>query len=420
MPDPEALARRMIELRYSDPGFSVSFLDLFAHGIAPACSEIRLDLDLSLEIAVANASLAGWASPAAIGQPELEFLRSFTVFLETAGLIQQSLNDCWANCPGRSISMAPRTVALTPSGRHLAKHIARLANAVPTADAAQHSAEGSATDPVEALATRLAAVKQRTFESEATADLDRAVAEFEAGRLGLALAFAWRARRFDLHHPRATALIRAIKAEVADRLPQLEGAEWLSPVDEIEGWLSDEEARLLARCVAGAPGHRDGAVVEIGSYKGRSTLAIALAIAQLRRPLSLTTIDLHDGYRFGDGTNTHDALVENLRANGVAASVDVICARSTDVALPGKVVFVFIDGLHDPDSVRADYGHVLPVLVPGGLLAFHDYFEHFPGLLEAVGDLLMDERFELVGYAGWLVVLRLERSRDAGRDRCEP
>jgi len=406
MREPQVLTRRMVELWHTDPGFSVSFLDLFAHGVDSAGSELCISRELALDVARANASLAGWTSPVGIAEPELAFLRSFATFLATTGLAAWSSQDCFAGYRSEGGLTKPLAMPLTPSGRRLAGHIARLAAASPNTDVHRHTAASGGPHRIDALAAQLATVKQRAFEADAAADVDQALEQLAAGRLGVALALAWRARRFDLSNAAACAIVRAVQAEVADQLPQLGDTDWLSPVERVEGWLSSDEAGLLARCVAGAPAQPDGAVIEIGSYKGRSTLAIALAISQLCRPYRLMAIDPHDGYAFGDGSNTRDALVETLRANAVAEGVDVICGRSTEVTMPPAIAFAFIDGLHDPDSVRADYEHVLPWLVPGGLLAFHDYFEHFPGLVEAVGELLMDETFALVGYVDWLVVLR--------------
>ena len=147
-------------------------------------------------------------------------------------------------------------------------------------------------------------------------------------------------------------------------------------------------------------------MLEIGSYKGRSTLAIGLAISELGLPLHLMAVDPHEGYRFGDGADTYAVLSSNLTRNGLDRLVTVVRAASTDVRLETPIAFALIDGLHDAESVRADHAHISPFLVEGGLIAFHDYFEHYPGILDFVDELLTTDRYEFVDCADRLVILR--------------
>ena len=74
---------------------------------------------------------------------------------------------------------------------------------------------------------------------------------------------------------------------------------------------------------------------------------------------------------------------QTLRRNGVDDVVQVVRARSVDVELPPRIALVFLDGLHDEDSVRADIAHVEPHIPPGGLLALHDYRPDYPGVVAA-------------------------------------
>jgi predicted O-methyltransferase YrrM len=50
----------------------------------------------------------------------------------------------------------------------------------------------------------------------------------------------------------------------------------------------------------------------------------------------------------------------------------------------GEVDFVFIDGAHDYDNVKADIAAWLPKLKPDGILAGHDYCANYPGVIKAV------------------------------------
>jgi predicted O-methyltransferase YrrM len=207
-------------------------------------------------------------------------------------------------------------------------------------------------------------------------------------------------------NPAASLTLDVIRRRVNAGLPPLDSDEPVSAMASVEGWLTAAEAALLARCVAATPAMADARVVEIGSYCGKSTVVIALAIAACGLPLRLTAIDPHTGYVFAGGRDTYQSLIDTLQRNRVEACVDIVRARSTDVVFARQVVMVFIDGLHDADSVGADYRQVAPHVVRGGLLLFHDYQPDFPGVVETVNDIIGGGGHELAGYADSLIALR--------------
>src|SRR6266540_173244 len=179
----------------------------------------------------------------------------------------------------------------------------------------------------------------------------------------------------------------------------------------IEGWLTDEEAELLVAATRNAaalvPESARAAVVEIGSYCGKSTVAIGAALKELARAdLKLYAVDPHRDYHFGWHADTFDILMNNLRHFELVDHIEVIRARSTDFDSPYPIVLLFIDGLHDYANVLSDFQHFEQRVVPQGLIAFHDYFEHCPGVKQSVNELLMADRCEFVTQSGSLVVCR--------------
>ena len=50
--------------------------------------------------------------------------------------------------------------------------------------------------------------------------------------------------------------------------------------------------------------------------------------------------------------------------------------------------------------------HFAPHVVPGGLIAFHDYFEHCPGVKQCVDELLLEGACEFVTHRDRLIVCR--------------
>lgn len=371
-----------MDCQYQEPHFNVSFFDLLVHGV-DSRGGVSLDVDLACAIAAANGALAGWEGPLGWGAPEASFVRSFETRLLEEGLARA----------GDRVSSRLVSTRLTPLGTELIDSLATPSPGLLTA-----------SGPAE-RARCVLALRRHLFRTEIVRGEREAVRESSEQELGAALGLAYRVLRLDPDS--------VVAREVADaagdrpsRLPQVNCDRWLPAVEAVDGWLSAAEATTLARCVAAAPCGRARDVVEIGSYKGRSTLALALAISGLGLPLRLTAIDPHTGYRFGDDDDTYAALCANLRRNRVERTVSVLRAPSTEVRLRAPVAFAFLDGLHDPESVRVDYAHVAPCLVEGGLLAFHDYSEHYPGILDLVDELLATPRYEFAACADRLVVLR--------------
>jgi tetratricopeptide (TPR) repeat protein/GT2 family glycosyltransferase len=180
---------------------------------------------------------------------------------------------------------------------------------------------------------------------------------------------------------------------------------------DIEGWLTDVEADLLVaatrRAAALACAVPEAAIVEVGTYCGKSTVVIGSALDALDAGVTLHAIDPHQNYHYGRFADTFDIAVANVARHGFEKRVRVTRARSTEVEWSAPIVLLFIDGLHDYASVLADFQHFAPHVVPGGFVAFHDYFEHCPGVMQCVDDLLRANACTFVTHRERLVICRL-------------
>jgi predicted O-methyltransferase YrrM len=169
----------------------------------------------------------------------------------------------------------------------------------------------------------------------------------------------------------------------------------MKPVD---GWFAEIEARELYRATIDAirkiPG---GVLIEVGSYKGRSTVVLASAAVDSGVKTTLFAIDPHQGV-LTDGMRvspTWDEFNANIKASGVASSIAAIRTSSSNYQTNAKVSVLFIDGLHDFESVLIDYNSYGKLVEPGGVVAFHDYSNpEFPGVKKVVD--LMVARGELL------------------------
>jgi hypothetical protein len=133
----------------------------------------------------------------------------------------------------------------------------------------------------------------------------------------------------------------------------------------------------------------EGAVcAEIGTWRGD----FSAVILQERRPRSLTLVDPWEhrdeeayaqasyGGRMQGGQEALDEMHDSVRARFAQeladGTVTVLRMRSTDAAasLPdGSLDWVYIDGDHSYEGVKADLEAYFPKVRPGGFIAGDDY-----------------------------------------------
>jgi predicted O-methyltransferase YrrM len=135
-------------------------------------------------------------------------------------------------------------------------------------------------------------------------------------------------------------------------------------IADIPGWLTDEEGEALYELARACRG--DGVIVEIGSWKGKSTVCLALG-SQAGNSVPVYAIDPHADYRFGD-------FKTNIERAGIAELVRPIAALSQAAAdgFEEPIELLFVDGAHEYDLVLEDFEQWVPKVVDGGSVAFHD------------------------------------------------
>ena len=146
----------------------------------------------------------------------------------------------------------------------------------------------------------------------------------------------------------------------------------------VDGWLSEREAQYLYALAKDGPGH--GVVVEIGSWKGKSTIMLAGGTKAAKRE-KVFAIDPHvggpDQAKYGHtNVNTELEFRQNIARAGVSEYVTAIVKRSTDAVRNwnSAVRLLWIDGDHSYEAVRDDFVFWHPYVVDGGIIAFHDTF----------------------------------------------
>ena len=143
----------------------------------------------------------------------------------------------------------------------------------------------------------------------------------------------------------------------------------------IDGFTKESELEFLCETAATMPDH--ASVVEVGSWKGRSTVAICEG---LRSGATLWAVDTFAGdpdiVEVAGPVDQEAVEAEFARNTAGYDCLRVIVAESVDAASrfdAGSLDWVFIDADHSYEAVVADIAAWAPKLKPGGLLSGHDY-----------------------------------------------
>lgn len=166
--------------------------------------------------------------------------------------------------------------------------------------------------------------------------------------------------------------------------------------EEWFGTASQDALAELVRKVA----HLEGDIVEVGAWEGRSTIALARAA----HPQLVNTVDTWEGSpgevssELAATRDVHAQFVANLEAAQVDNVLGWACDwRTYFTTHHDPIKFCFIDAEHTYAEVRDNIEAVLPLLVPGGIIAGDD--NHHPPVQRAVLDVLGDAH--LVATLWW-------------------
>ena len=198
----------------------------------------------------------------------------------------------------------------------------------------------------------------------------------------------------------------------------------------VEGWLSDDQARVLWERARAVPA--GGRIVEIGSYRGRS--AIVLAHGAASAGVVVVAIDPHAGNDRGprqirgtseEGAADNAAFHANLERAGVADAVRHLRRASREALddVPGQVDLLYVDGAHRFGPARDDIVRWGRRVRPGGTLLVHDAFSSIGVTAALLSALVLGREFAYAGRSRSLAEYRRaeapltarERARNAAR-----
>jgi Methyltransferase domain len=173
----------------------------------------------------------------------------------------------------------------------------------------------------------------------------------------------------------------------------------LEAIGDVDGWLlADDVFKLYDLAYEAA-----GPILEIGTFHGRSAIAMAMALRDAGNPVPLVSLDVDPEALARAG--------ENARRKGVSGRITLVRGsaaaffRATAGFMPAVV---FVDGDHSAAGATRDLRALEPHVPDGGLLFLHDYAdprdpdpaEGEYGVRQAVGQTWVGRQCEDLGVFG--------------------
>lgn len=188
----------------------------------------------------------------------------------------------------------------------------------------------------------------------------------------------------------------------------------MDTVADVDGWMTPGQASTLydaaSRCV------QTGLIVEIGSFRGRSTIVLASAAAP---GVEIVAIDPHAGNDRGpqefdgfedEAATDHEVFLANLAQAGVADRVTHLRMFS-DAALAHvdrPIDVLYIDGAHRYAPALADIRGYGERVVDGGTMLIHDSFSSIGVTGAILRELTFGGRFRYVGRSRSMTIYRAD------------
>jgi hypothetical protein len=119
---PEEVVEEMLIARHANPGFRLSYLDLFAGGMTDIAHSLYFGMDLARETQDVLAALPGGSGRIEVGADEFAFLDDYVVYLVTRDLARVSF-DAWRRMAERFGMVGNFVAPLTSAGEELVEYL---------------------------------------------------------------------------------------------------------------------------------------------------------------------------------------------------------------------------------------------------------------------------------------------------------
>lgn len=161
--------------------------------------------------------------------------------------------------------------------------------------------------------------------------------------------------------------------------------------NDVEGWFGDGDASFYKEIVSNFNG--PGKFVEVGSYKGRSTVCLAVEILNQNKDIKIDCIDIWEPNLMYEDLTLQEFM---YNIDPVKDLIKPIKMNSEDAAKmyeDQSIDFVFIDADHSYEAVKKDIMLWWPKVKKGGIISGHD--EYFPDVKRAVTNIF--DQYSVIG-----------------------
>jgi hypothetical protein len=185
--------------------------------------------------------------------------------------------------------------------------------------------------------------------------------------------------------------------------------------EKIEGWFDFQDIYTQAVNAAGENAH----FVEVGSWFGKSTIFMAVEIANSNKKIRFDAIDHWEGSpgemkehggmtpmnQYINDNSVESAFMQFI--NNIEPCKDYINVVRGDSSLEvlkyedNSLDFVFIDSDHSYDSIKKEVINWWPKIKNGGIIGGHDY--NYISVCRAVNEVLSDLGLIKVSHHSWYV-----------------
>jgi len=173
-----------------------------------------------------------------------------------------------------------------------------------------------------------------------------------------------------------TDFILSIARESADKINQI-----ITQAEKVPGWMTRQELTwLIKKSISLDTG---STWCELGSHCGRSLLAVGLSL-----PIGSTLITIGDDWQdpvlFDALRQIHQARKREIKIHAIRSGTE------EDFGGHESILFdvVFIDANHGYESCKSDIKNWANLMQAGGTICGHDYCDSWPGVKQAVDELL--------------------------------
>lgn len=179
----------------------------------------------------------------------------------------------------------------------------------------------------------------------------------------------------------------------------------LKEVETVEGYLAPNEMRFLALMAAYPTAA--GEVLEIGSFKGKSTIILAKSAAlagdaKINAVDPLTAPAETDPDLRGDESSLED-FQNNIKTHEVADKIEFYQTFSHELAKTWNkpLRLLWIDGDHTYKGTKLDFEGFAAHLSDGAIVAIHDVLHEFDGGIRVfMENILLSPNFGACGFCG--------------------